>query len=74
MKKLEPLIWVDLLPKLDQKLIELLKSLSDQDWQKQSIAPLWKVKDIACRAFARWKHPYAFYPPRRLCRRPSAKH
>ncbi|MFN3850782.1 MAG: maleylpyruvate isomerase N-terminal domain-containing protein [Spirosomataceae bacterium] len=47
MKKLEPLILVGLLPKIDQKLIELLKSLSDEDWQKQSIAPRWKVKDIA---------------------------
>lgn len=47
MKKLEPYFLVDLLPKIDQKLIELLKSLSDEDWQKQSIAPLWKVKDIA---------------------------
>lgn len=47
MKKLEPLILVDLIPKIDQKLIELLKSLSEEDWQTQSIAPRWKVKDIA---------------------------
>ncbi len=36
-----------LFPVLDSKLIDLLKSLSKEDWNKQSIAPLWKVKDIA---------------------------
>ena len=28
-------------------MIELLKSLSVEDWEKQTIAPLWTVKDIA---------------------------
>ncbi len=32
---------------LDTKLIELLRSLSDEDWNKPTIAPLWTVKDIA---------------------------
>jgi uncharacterized damage-inducible protein DinB len=32
---------------LDNKLIELLRSLSDEDWNKPTIAPLWTVKDIA---------------------------
>src|SRR6478609_3539665 len=42
-----PIDVVHLLPVLDKKLIELLKSLSLQEWQKQTIAKLWKVKDVA---------------------------
>lgn len=47
MLQTKPIFTVDLLPKLNEKLIEVLQSLSPQDWEKQSIAPLWKVKDIA---------------------------
>lgn len=36
-----------LFPVLDQKLIELLKSLSPEDWNKGTVAKLWTVKDIA---------------------------
>ncbi len=32
---------------LDDKLIELLKSLEPEDWNKQTIAKDWKVKDVA---------------------------
>ena len=32
---------------LDEKLISLLESLSDQDWTKQTVAIKWKVKDVA---------------------------
>jgi len=28
-------------------LIELLRSLTPQDWEKQTVAPQWKVKDVA---------------------------
>lgn len=34
------------LPGLDKKLLELLKKLSPEEWQTQTIAKLWKVKDI----------------------------
>ena len=37
---------VGLLPKLDKKLLSLLKSLGEEDWNKQTIAKLWKVKDV----------------------------
>ncbi len=47
MTQSNPIFTVDLLPKLDEKLIEVLQSLSPQDWEKQSISPLWNVKDIA---------------------------
>lgn len=32
---------------LDASLIDLLKSLNDQEWQAQTVAKLWKVKDVA---------------------------
>lgn len=41
-----PIDVVDLLPVLDKKLIDLLKSLSPEDWNKQTVAKLWKVKDV----------------------------
>ena len=36
-----------LFPILHNRLIELLRSLSDEDWQKPTIARLWTVKDVA---------------------------
>lgn len=42
-----PIKTVHLFPLLDQKLIELLKSLSADDWNKPTVAKLWTVKDIA---------------------------
>ncbi|HCW05777.1 MAG TPA: hypothetical protein DGG95_00225 [Cytophagales bacterium] len=42
-----PIDVVDLLPVLDQKLIELLKSLSPEEWNKPTVAKLWRVKDVA---------------------------
>lgn len=36
-----------LFPKLDEKLISLLKSLSQEDWNKTTLARLWTVKDIS---------------------------
>lgn len=36
-----------LIPILDEKLIELLQSLTPEEWQMQTIARLWNVKDVA---------------------------
>jgi len=38
---------IDKLPELDKKLIDLLESLDKLDWQKQTVAKKWKVKDVA---------------------------
>ncbi|HSF45416.1 MAG TPA: maleylpyruvate isomerase N-terminal domain-containing protein [Chitinophagaceae bacterium] len=38
---------VHLFPRLDKELISLLKSLSPGDWELQTLAPKWKVKDVA---------------------------
>lgn len=42
-----PIQTLPLFPKLDQLLLELLRSLSPEDWNKPTIAPLWTIKDIA---------------------------
>jgi uncharacterized protein (TIGR03083 family) len=42
-----PIQTLHLFPKLDEKLISLLKSLSPEDWNKPTLARLWTVKDIA---------------------------
>jgi uncharacterized protein (TIGR03083 family) len=43
---LEPIFTAHLFPKLEAKLIELLRSLAPADWEKQTFAPKWKVKDV----------------------------
>jgi hypothetical protein len=37
---------VHLFPALDKELLDLLKSLTPDEWQKQTIARLWTVKDV----------------------------
>jgi uncharacterized protein (TIGR03083 family) len=44
---LQPIFTAHLFPKLEAKLIELLRSLTPEDWDKQTLAPKWKVKDVA---------------------------
>jgi hypothetical protein len=42
----KPTELVDLLSVLDKKLLELLKSLTPDEWHAQTVAKLWKVKDV----------------------------
>ena len=44
---LEPIFTAHLFPKVDGMLLELLRSLSPEDWEKQTVSPKWKVKDVA---------------------------
>jgi uncharacterized protein (TIGR03083 family) len=44
---LQPIFTAHLFPELEAKLIELLRGLSPEDWEKQTLAPKWKVKDVA---------------------------
>jgi len=44
---LPPIFTVQLFPALEAKLIELLRSLAPDDWEKQTLAPKWKVNDVA---------------------------
>lgn len=41
-----PIDVIDLIPILDKKLLELLKSLKPKEWQNQTIAKLWNTKDV----------------------------
>lgn len=47
MKASIPIPTLHLFPILDQKLLELLRSLSPAEWEAQTVAKLWKVKDVA---------------------------
>lgn len=42
-----PIQTIHLFPRLDEKLITLLRSLSPGDWSKHTVARLWTVKDVA---------------------------
>jgi hypothetical protein len=42
----EPIAVKHLFKPLDDKLITLLESLSPEDWNKQTVAKAWKVKDV----------------------------
>ena len=42
-----PIQTTHLFPVLDRLLIDVLKSLSPEDWDKPTLARLWKVKDVA---------------------------
>jgi uncharacterized protein (TIGR03083 family) len=43
----KPILTTHLFPKLDGMLLELLRSLAPEDWEKQTVSPKWKVKDVA---------------------------
>jgi len=42
-----PIQTLHLFSRLDKMLIELLSSLTDVEWNAQTVAKLWKVKDVA---------------------------
>ena len=46
-ESLRPILTAHLFPKLEGMLIELLQSLGPDDWEKQTLSPQWKVKDVA---------------------------
>jgi len=43
----KPIFTAHLFPKVDGMLLELLRSLSPEDWEKQTVSPKWQVKDVA---------------------------
>lgn len=44
---LDPILCAHLLRRVDEKLIELLRSLPASEWDAQTVAPRWKVRDVA---------------------------
>ncbi len=47
MRSLDPILCAHLLRRVDEKLIELLRSLTPEEWDLQTVAPLWKVREVA---------------------------
>ena len=43
----EPILCAHLFRKVDERLIDLLSSLTPGEWDLPTIAPLWKVRDVA---------------------------
>jgi uncharacterized protein (TIGR03083 family) len=44
---LPPILCAHVLRRVDEQLIDLLRSLTPAEWDIQTIAPLWKVRDVA---------------------------
>lgn len=44
---LDPILCAHLLRKVDEQLIDLLNSLAPGEWELQTVAPSWKVRDVA---------------------------
>src|SRR2546421_1949026 len=44
---LDPIVCAHLLRRVDEKLIDLLRSLAPGEWDLRTVAPLWKVRDVA---------------------------
>jgi len=44
---LKPILTAHLLPVVEARLLELLRSLRPSEWELQTVAPAWKVKDVA---------------------------
>jgi uncharacterized protein (TIGR03083 family) len=43
----DPILCAHLMRRVDEKLIDLLRSLTPAEWDLQTVAPLWKVRDVA---------------------------
>ena len=43
----KPILCAGQLRKLDHELVELLRSLTAAEWEMQTVAPAWKVRDVA---------------------------
>src|SRR5918994_7284621 len=46
-EKMNPILTAHLFPEIEARLIELLRSLTADEWELQTVAPAWKVKDVA---------------------------
>jgi uncharacterized protein (TIGR03083 family) len=44
---IQPILCAPLLRKVDEQLVELLSSLDPSQWDLQTVAPAWKVRDVA---------------------------
>jgi hypothetical protein len=72
MESLTPIYTADLLLPLHAELVSLLRGLRHGDWERQTIAPAWRVRDVAAHlldgalrrlSFARDAHALRSAPP-----------
>lgn len=70
---MKPMFTAHLLPVIEARLIELLRSLRPEEWDLQTVAPAWKVKDVAAhlldtqlRKLSLVRDGYTAAPPRRF--------
>jgi uncharacterized protein (TIGR03083 family) len=70
---MKPLLTAPLLPVIEAHLLELLRSLSAIEWEAQTVAPAWRVKDVAAhlldtqlRKLSRVRDGYTPAPPPRF--------
>ena len=70
---MRPLLTAHLLPVIEAHLLELLRSLSAIEWDAQTVAPAWTVKDVAAhlldtqlRKLSRVRDGYTPAPPPRF--------
>src|SRR5687767_8436145 len=67
---MKPIFTAHLFPEIEARLIELLRSLTAGEWELQTVAPAWKVKDVAShlldthlRKLSRVRDGYVGAPP-----------
>lgn len=67
---MKPILVAHLLPIVDARLIQLLRALRPDEWEAQTIAPAWTVKDVAAhlldthlRKLSTVRDGYAVRPP-----------
>jgi uncharacterized protein (TIGR03083 family) len=46
-RNLDPILCAHLLRRVDARLLELLSALDSAEWDLQTVAPAWKVRDVA---------------------------
>ena len=70
---MKPILTAHLFPRIEAHLLELIRSLTPEEWEKQTVAPAWKVKDVAAhlldtqlRKLSRVRDGYVSGPPPRF--------
>ena len=70
---MKPILTAHLLPMIEARLLELLRSLTADEWEAQTLAPAWKVKHVAAhmldtqlRKLSRVRDAYTAAPPPRF--------
>ena len=73
---MKPILTAHLLPAIEAHLLELLRALTPDEWETQTVAPVWKVKDVAAhlldtqlRKLTRARDGYVASPPPRVASR-----